>query len=171
VSRSNLNSSTIHNTTGTFNLVVKDRFAFRLSGAFQSKLQPAYWPVAVLETYSTYRVPSRAVNPCIFCVLHRNPTAFRCRLSGSAAVFRRRDKTLSGFTDSNSKGNTEPREFSKLQKIFLEVRDYQDRLNPSRTLSPNRTLQDGANLAVKGFDSQNHRWIHYLSSFTAHTAA
>jgi len=91
VSRSNLNSSTIHNTTGTFNLVVKDRFAFRLSGAFQSKPQPAYWPVAVLETYLTYRAPSRAVNPCIFCVLHRNPTAFplpilgeRCHFPGDA---------------------------------------------------------------------------------------
>ena len=87
MSRSNLNSSTIHNTTGTFNLVVKDRFAFRLSGALQSKLQPAYWPVAVLETYSTYRVPSRAVNPCIFCVLHRNPTAFPLPILGERCRF------------------------------------------------------------------------------------
>jgi hypothetical protein len=36
VSRSNLNPSYLHNTTGTFNLIVKDRSAFRLSGAFQS---------------------------------------------------------------------------------------------------------------------------------------
>ena len=78
-------------TTGTFNLLSKTDSHSALGGALQSKLQPAYWPVAVLETYSTYRVPSRAVNPCIFCVLHRNPTAFplpivgeRCHFSGDA---------------------------------------------------------------------------------------
>lgn len=33
LSRSNLNPSYLHNTTGTFNLIVKDQIAFRLSGA------------------------------------------------------------------------------------------------------------------------------------------
>jgi len=87
VSRSNFNPSTIHNTTGTFNLVVKDRIAFRLSGAFQSRLQPAYRPAAVLETRLTYRLPSRAVNPCVFCVLHRNPTAFPLSIVGERCHF------------------------------------------------------------------------------------
>lgn len=45
MSRSNLNPRHLHNTTGTFNLIVKDRSAFRLSGALQS-ISPVHYLVA-----------------------------------------------------------------------------------------------------------------------------
>ena len=53
-------------TTGTFNLVVKDRIAFRLSGApsvldgLTTRVNPA-----VLETFKTYR-PRETLSTCTF---------------------------------------------------------------------------------------------------------
>ena len=53
-------------TTGTFNLVVKDRIAFRLSGAPSGLDGPATRAnPAVLETLQTYSAAQNPVNPRI----------------------------------------------------------------------------------------------------------
>src|SRR5690348_15209036 len=72
-------------TTGTFNLVFKDRSAFRLSGAFQPGIR-CRTPVLVpprssqarmqWKTFSPYRVPSRTVNPGSRPEIQRISTAF-----------------------------------------------------------------------------------------------
>ena len=43
-------------TTGTFNLIVKDRIAFRLSGALSVRTDPLSGNPYVLETFQPYRV-------------------------------------------------------------------------------------------------------------------
>ena len=50
-------------TTGTFNLIVKDRIAFRLSGALSVRTEPLNGIPYVLETFQPYRVARSAVNP------------------------------------------------------------------------------------------------------------
>jgi hypothetical protein len=50
-------------TTGTFNLIVKDRIAFRLSGALSVRTRSPCGNPHVLETFQPYRVGSSAVNP------------------------------------------------------------------------------------------------------------
>ncbi len=72
-------------TTGTFNLVFKDRSAFRLSGAFRPGIR-CRTPVLVPpcsgkaktweKTFSTYRAPSRTVNPGSRCEIQRISTVF-----------------------------------------------------------------------------------------------
>ena len=72
-------------TTGTFNLVFKDRSAFRLSGAFRPGFRFRI-PVLVPQrsgqartsgkTFSPYREPSRTVNPGSRPEIQRISTAF-----------------------------------------------------------------------------------------------
>jgi hypothetical protein len=72
-------------TTGTFNLVVKDRSALRLSGAFQPGIR-CRTPVLVpprsrqartqRKTFSPYRAPSRTVNLGSRPEIQRISTAF-----------------------------------------------------------------------------------------------
>ncbi len=53
-----------HLTTGTFNLIVKDRIASRLSGAPSVRTNPAIdGNPYVLETFQSYRAGANAVNP------------------------------------------------------------------------------------------------------------
>ena len=52
-------------TTGTFNLIVKDRTAIRLSGAHSVQPGTHMCDPAVLETLQTYRAAKNPVNPRI----------------------------------------------------------------------------------------------------------
>ena len=58
-------------TTGTFNLIVKDRTAVRLSGAHSVQPDTHMCDPAVLETLQTYRAAKNPVNPLI-------PQNFHC---------------------------------------------------------------------------------------------
>ena len=68
-----------HLTTGTFNLIVKDRIASRLSGALSVRPDSPEGNPDVLETFQPYRVGSSAVNPLqsqdfhLFCTMGSCP--------------------------------------------------------------------------------------------------
>ena len=100
-SRSNLNPSYLHNTTGTFNLIVKDQTAFRLSGAFQSSfacpLSSSFQ--TVLETFLTYRPIRVTVNLWILWKLRISTQAIRAgrprpTITGSTANWSVRQSSI-----------------------------------------------------------------------------
>ena len=80
-------------TTGTFNLIVKDRIAFRLSGALSVRTDPPYGNPYVLETFPPYRVAQPLSTLCN----HRISTCYPQR---GAAIRARKLKRGELFTDN-----------------------------------------------------------------------
>ena len=86
-------------TTGTFNLVVKDRISTPPERRESVRPRHTNVPSAVLETLQTYRVAKNPVNPRIAQDLHRfstmgNPD--RCRRPRGRAALQRRVSSKPG---------------------------------------------------------------------------
>ena len=89
-------------TTGTFNLIVKDRIAFRLSGALSVRTDPLRESVRP-RTFQPYRVARTAVNPLqsqdfhLFCTTGSvNPGEKNSNAENSLTTTRQRSSACNG---------------------------------------------------------------------------
>lgn len=135
-----------HLTTGTFNLIVKDRIASRLSGALSVRTDSPEGNPYVLETFQPYRVGSSAVNPLqsqdfhLFCTIGSCHPGLEKRRRGE--LFTARNETrlpleMAGLIRLMPKRKTV--KSSKIAGRFCFSR------NPSGTLSPNADPGSGSN--------------------------
>jgi hypothetical protein len=124
-------------TTGTFNLIVKDRIAFRLSGALSVRTDPLRESVRP-RTFQPYRVARTAVNPLqsqdfhLFCTAgsvnpgEKNSKRGELFNDNATTLFRLQWQGLFGACRSGRRSN-----LKKIAGRFCFSR------NPSGTLFPN----------------------------------
>ena len=97
-------------TTGTFNLVVKDRIAIRLSGALQSEQTHTSANLPVLETLQSYRGWCDTVNSQESQDFHKIYTLWRESIDSTGRNFSVRLRTTDHyFRPERSISRHEPR--------------------------------------------------------------
>jgi hypothetical protein len=125
VSTFRLEPEHFHLTTGTFNLIVKDRIASRLSGAPSVRTDSPEGNPYVLETFQPYRVSFSAVNPLqsqdfhLFCTMGSCHPGLEKRRRGE--LFTARNETLASACNGRAYSAHAEAEDGQIIKDRMEV--------------------------------------------------